>query len=61
MSKRDKALDRLHNAVAHYIKSAGGSVVMTGPVQVQWWPEDNKHGFTLAIKCLGKPPVKATP
>jgi hypothetical protein len=51
--------DRLFRAVAEYIESIGGSVVVAGPISIMTEPEAKKHSYSLVIGILGmKPPTK---
>lgn len=63
MAKRKKTrpyndiIDDLYLAVQQYVESKGGSVVVIGGVQVQQWPNDLEHNFTIGIRCMGKKPT----
>lgn len=62
MAKRKKTrpyndiIDDLYLAVQQYVESNGGNVVVIGGVQVQQWPFDLEHNFTIGIRCTGKKP-----
>lgn len=52
--------DDLLEAARKYIEVNGGKPLVIGPIELQQWPEDNKHVYRLAIKFTGKPPSKPT-
>lgn len=51
-------VDRLYKAVQHYVEKCSGKLVVIGGIQLQEWPQDNKHIFHVAVKCLGRKPTK---
>lgn len=56
---KGRATDRLYKAVANYLEVNGGSAIVVGGVQIQEWPLDGPHSFTVGIKITGKKPVFA--
>ena len=50
------AVMRLYKAVANYVKTNGGEVIVAGGIQIQQWDDDPKK-FTIAVKCSGKRPT----
>lgn len=48
--------DVLYRAVADYVESVGGTVIVVGGIQCQQWPGDEPYQFTIAIKCTGRKP-----
>ena len=57
---RDLA-DGLLDLAAKYIESKGGKAVVIGGIQVQRWPGERDGIYYLAIRFLGRPPVKGPP
>lgn len=53
---KDDAVMNLYHAVAKYVESKDGNVVVAGGIQCQLWPSDAPHQFTIAVKCSGSPP-----
>ena len=53
---KERAVDRLYDAVAAYVKLHKGSVLVAGGIQCQQWPGDGLYQFTIAVKCTGQPP-----
>lgn len=49
-------IDVLYRAVAKYVESNGGRVIVAGGIQCQQWPGDGLYQFTIAVKCTGRPP-----
>jgi len=48
--------DDLYRAVAKYVASHGGEVIVAGGIQVQEWPGGGPYQFTIAVKCTGHRP-----
>jgi len=48
--------DKLYHAVAEYVESKGGAVIVAGGIQIQEWPSDGPYQFTVAVKCTGRKP-----
>ena len=59
--KRDAIEASVHRVIAAYIANLGGRVVVSGPIQIQIWPENRKFQFTVAVKCAGRKPVRFKP
>lgn len=61
----DKDMDALYDAVAEYVKSRGGSVVVVGGIQILHEEESRDRNFLVAVRCTGTPPshkkVEETP
>lgn len=57
VKKKDK-VDILYKAVAGFVESIGGKVIVAGGVTIQEWPGDMPYTFTVGIKCTGKRPIK---
>lgn len=49
-------IDRLYMAAKNYIEKSGGSVQVIGGIQVQRWPGDGEHKFTIGLPCIGTAP-----
>lgn len=54
---KEKAVHKLYDAVASYVKLNKGIVLVAGGIQCQSWPGDGSYQFTIAVKCTGKPPL----
>ena len=50
--------DLLYKVVKEYIENHGGSTLVIGGVEVIEMPSDNKYVYHLAIKVMGKKPIK---
>lgn len=48
----------LHAAVQHFVKAHGGSLVLTGPIQIIREPFDPESKFKVALCCMGRAPKK---
>jgi hypothetical protein len=47
-------VSQLYRAVARYVASKGGSVLVTGGIQILRWPGDGVGNFAVGVKCTGK-------
>lgn len=48
----------LYEAVAQYVESNGGSVIVVGGIEIQQWPHDPKGKYRVAISLLGAIPER---
>lgn len=56
LNKLPKHIADLYDALDNYVTKLGGKIVIIGGVEVQEWPNDPKHSFRMAIKCVGFKP-----
>ena len=54
-SKRELALDKLHEALNDYLTIIGWAVLSSGPVAIVHWPEEPALVRQLTIKFIGGP------
>jgi hypothetical protein len=57
--KRGGPIERLYAAVAEYVDSCGGNVVVVGAITIIQWPDDLPGNFTVGVRCTGAKPVFA--
>ncbi len=57
MTKKDRAAERLHKAVANWVEVYGGKLVLTDGPEVQDFHE-GKYKFRVAVRCVGRRPPK---
>jgi hypothetical protein len=48
----------LYSAIDRYVESRGGKVIVIGGIEIQQWPGDAKMNFRIAIRCIGKKPIR---
>ena len=46
-------ISTLYRAVARYVESNGGRLVVIGGIQIQRWPSEEEFSFSVAVKCIG--------
>jgi hypothetical protein len=51
--------ERLCRAVARYVESQGGKVLVAGGIQIQQWPGQGRFNFIIGVKCTGQLPAFA--
>lgn len=57
IGKGDEA-DALLGAATNYIERRGGKVIIVGPIELQQWPKDRRCVYRLAVRFIGKRPIK---
>lgn len=57
MSTPTNEYDKLLHAVADYVATLGGSVIVAGGVQVEHWPGEELN-YRVSVKCTGIRPTK---
>ena len=57
MTKKERATERLHKAVAHWVNVYGGTAVVTSGPEVQDWRE-GQYKYRIALRVVGIAPKR---